>query len=356
MIALDARMISHSGIGTYIRGLLSGFSPQQLREIVLLGDPAKLQAYPCRLVEAPEPVYGLREQVKMPRRLRGLSPDLLHVPHYNLPWAYSGRTVVTVHDLIHLLFPQFSRSRFAIIYARWMMLRVIKKAVRILADSECTRRDLLDFGARDSRIRVVPVAIEPQFRPVDPREAEPHLKKHALRPGYILFVGNLRRIKNIPRLVEAYRLLRARSPNLPPLVLAGRDQMPQITSAYRGDSSIRILGEVAADSLPALYSSASVFAFPSLYEGFGLPPLEAMACGCPVVASSGGSLPEVLGNAALLPDPLDTEAIAEALLRAMTDSNLRGILAERGRERVSRFSWKATAERTFDIYREASQS
>jgi glycosyltransferase involved in cell wall biosynthesis len=178
--------------------------------------------------------------------------------------------------------------------------------------------------------------------------------KYGLIPGYILYLGNIRKIKNIPRLVDAYRLLRKRCPDVPPLVLAGRDQIPRVTLAFRGDNSIHLVGEVALADMPSLYSCASLFAFPSLYEGFGLPPLEAMACRCPVVASTGGSLPEILGDAALLPDPGDMEAIADAITRVLLDADLRRTLVERGSARVRHFSWERAAKATFEIYREVA--
>ncbi|MBI4396473.1 MAG: glycosyltransferase family 4 protein [Elusimicrobia bacterium] len=353
MIVLDARMAGHSGIGTYIRGLLSGFSEEQLRRITLLGDPRQLARIPCALVEARESVYGLGEQIKMPGRIRKLSPALLHVPHYNIPVFYKGKTVATVHDLIHLLFPQFSRTPLARLYARWFLDRVARSSVCVMSDSERTRQDLMRLGAPAEKVRVVPLAIDEVYRPVPPEEARAHWKELNLSPGYILYVGNIRKIKNVPRLLKAYILLRHKFPDCPPLVLVGRDQIPEDTAPYRENRSIRFLGEVKRESLPALYSGAAFFAFPSLYEGFGLPPLEAMACGCPVVSSTGGSLPEVLGGAALLVDPVDTEALAETMGKALADDALRRDLRARGLEHVRRYSWKNTAQKVFQIYEEA---
>ncbi len=352
MIALDARMVRHSGIGSYLRGLLSGFSKEELDRIVLMGPPEALPPA-AGVLPASEPIYGWREQWAMPRRLRKIAPSLLHVPHFNIPLAYPGPLVVTIHDVIHLLFPQFSRARFAAVYARFMLSRVAARTALVMADSECTKRDLVRFGFSDKKIRVVPLAVDGRFRPVDPAEAAKRVGRYGLTPGYLLYVGNLRPIKNIPRLVEAYALLRRRRPDVPPLVLAGRDQMSRESAAWRSDPSIKFPGEIASEDLPALYSAAGLFVFPSLYEGFGLPPLEAMACGCPVVASGAGSLPEVLGDAALTVDPDDAGSIADGMERALTDSGLRADLSRRGREQAGRFSWRATAQAVFRIYDEA---
>lgn len=344
-------MVRHSGIGSYLRGILSGFSPEMMNRLALIGPPDALPKA-GEIVSASEPIYGWREQCEMPKRLRRIKPALLHVPHFNIPLLYSGRLVVTIHDIIHLLFPQFSRSRFAAVYARFMLSRVAKRAAIVMADSESTKRDLVRYGFSEKKIRVVPLAVGEQFRPVERSVAAARVRKYGLAPGYFLYVGNLRPIKNIPRLVEAYELLKKHRPDAPPLVLAGRDQMPDESAVWRMDSDIKFAGEVALEDLPALYSAARCFVFPSIYEGFGLPPLEAMSCGCPVIASRAGSLPEVVGGAALSVDPENAGDIAGAMERMLADKNLHDDLARRGREQAARFSWKSTAEAVSRIYEE----
>jgi alpha-1,3-rhamnosyl/mannosyltransferase len=342
-------MVGHSGIGTYLRGLLSGFDPAFLRDLVLLGDPARLAAYPCRVEPADEPIYGPAEQLAMPRRLKKLGPALFHCPHYNIPALYGGPMVATVHDLNHLLFPEFARSRFAYWYTRAILPALFRRARRIMADSECTRRDLLKAGAPAEKTVTVLLAPDEACRPVDEAAARAAAARHGLTPGYFLYVGNLRPIKNIPGLLRAYARLRARRPDAPTLALAGRDQMGSAAPA----DGVRRLGEVPAADLPGLYGAAGAFVFPSFHEGFGLPPLEAMACGAPVVASTGGSLPEILGDAALLVDPGDTDGLAAAMERVWTEPTLRADLARRGRERAASYSWKETARRTTAAYEEA---
>jgi glycosyltransferase involved in cell wall biosynthesis len=353
LIALDARMVGHSGIGAFLRTFLSGLSAAQWKNMTLLGDPRKLSSYPAPVVAARESIYGLGEQVVLPWRLKKLKPELLHVPHYNVPLAYGGPLVVTVHDLIHLLFPAFSRRPLARQYASFLLSRISRKAVRIMADSGRTRDDLIRFGVPSEKIIVVSLAVDRRFRPVPSEEWGGVLRDYGLAPGYILYVGNIRKIKNIPRLVEAYRALKRRRPDAPPLVLAGRDQMPEESAAWRSDPSIKMSGKVNEADLPALYSAAGLFVFPSLYEGFGLPPLEAMACGCPVAASTGGSLPEVLGDAALLSDPLNAEALADSMERLLSDSVLRGFLVRKGLERARFFQPEKMVEKVFAVYRGA---
>lgn len=345
-------MIGHSGIGAYIRGFLSGLREDQLQQMVLLGEVDKLKTYPCRTVPAPEPIYSLREQWTFPRRVEALKPDVLHVPHYNVPWLTGSPLVATVHDLNHLLFPELARRPFARLYARTLLSRLARRARKILADSERTKRDLVRFGAPAEKVKVVYAAVDETLVPPGAAETKDRLARHNLSPGYILYLGNIRKIKNVPRLLAAYEILRGTVPDAPTLVLAGEDQMPEETRPFRGRKDIRFLGPVPAEDVPALYTGAGLFVFPSLYEGFGLPPLEAMACGCPVVASTGGSLPEVLGDAALLTDPGDTEGLARAMERTLSDGGLRRALVEKGRVRAKHFSWKDSARKIFEIYEE----
>jgi glycosyltransferase involved in cell wall biosynthesis len=354
MIALDARMVGHSGIGTYIRGLFSGMTPEQLSQMCLMGDPAKLPAGAGKVIPAFEPIYGLREQFLMPRRLRSVKADVLHVPHYNIPLAHRGPLVVTVHDIIHLLFPEFSRLPLARYYADCFLSQVSRRADRILADSHCTKEDLVRFGVPEKKIDVVYLAIEEKYRPVSKAETDACLRRYGLAPGYFLYVGNLRPIKNIPRILEAYRLLTQRRKDVPPLVMAGRDQMRNLSAETKNNVMIKFTGEVRGEDLPALFSGASAFLFPSLYEGFGLPPLEAMASGCPVVASQAGSLKEMLGDAALPVDPKNVPQMSDALERIILEPALRRELIEKGFRNTQRFSWKKTAEAVFKTYKEVS--
>jgi len=343
-------MIQHSGIGTYIRGLLSGMTPTQLKEMWLLGDPDLLNSYTDQIIPFHSPIYGPGEQILLPRLLARHPLTLFHSPHFNIPLLYCGRLVVTIHDMIHIRFPSFSRLPLARIYALAMIKQCLRKASWVITDSESTKRDLMDRGAPQDRLSVIPLAIdETLFREASGSDSSV-LDKYSLAPGFFLYVGNIRKIKNVPGLVAAYLRLKRADSTVPPLVIAGKDQMPQWTRQYEKDPSIRILTDVPFQDLPAFYRSAIAFVFPSFFEGFGLPPLEAMACGCPVISSRAGSLPEVLGEASLAIDPHNVGSIADAMKQLFVNSSLRLQLIARGREQVKRYSWKTTARETFKIY------
>jgi len=313
--------------------------------------PSALRAARVRALELPGFKWNTWMRMGLPAMAAWDKVQVLHCTSSEAPPWSPCPLVVTVHDLNHLLFPQFARSPFARLYTQWMLGHIRKRAARVLADSNRTRDDLVRFGVPLNKITVVALGVEERFRPVPADEAAPHLKKYKLEGGYLLYVGNVRGIKNVPRLIEAYTLLREKYKIVPPLVLVGRDQMAAEKAAGTLPG-VRFLGAVDSESLPALYSSAGLFAFPSLYEGFGLPPLEAMACGVPVVASTGGSLPEVLGGAAVLTDPTDVHALAEALGRVLFDNALQKDLVAKGLERAAMYSWRITADETFQVYRE----
>ncbi len=344
-VAIDARMAAHSGIGTYIRELvraLADLDPPVTA--IALGPGEGLSA----------PIYGLREQLQVLRAFARLRPppDLLHVPHYNAPLLFRGTLVVTVHDLIHLRLPRLARRAGASLYARAMIPRVCARARVVICPSEATRRDLLDLAPDAApRIRVIPQGCA--LRPPEPAAREAALARLRVPSRYILYVGNIRPHKNLDVLFRALDELPA--PCRLPVVLAGEDQMPGAWPP-RERPGTRFLGPVREDDLPPLYSGAEVFVFPSLYEGFGLPPLEAMACGAPVICSSAGALPEVVGDAALTFDPLDAGSLARALRAVLEAPDLREKLRRAGFERARRFAWDRTARATAAAYREALAS
>jgi glycosyltransferase involved in cell wall biosynthesis len=246
-----------------------------------------------------------------------------------------------------------SRSRLAGWYARIVMGLACRRAARVITDSGRTKDDLVKRGGPAEKVSVVWLGVDEAYRPAAEADRTDVLRRHNLAPGYILYVGNIRPIKNVPRLVEAYALLKRRRPDAPALVLAGRNQLGDSFASEAARAGARLLGEVPFADMSPLYSAAGLFAFPSLYEGFGLPPLEAMACGCPVVSSSEGSLREVLGDAAVFVDPYDASAIAAGLDRALADPALRADLARQGAAQAAKFTWRRTADETFRIYGEA---
>jgi glycosyltransferase involved in cell wall biosynthesis len=285
-----------------------------------------------------------------------------------LPLLHPHRSVVTVHDLGFLYHPE-AHTLSQNLYLRWSTRHNARAATRILADSEATRRDLVHhYSIPDSKIAVVYPGRDETLAPV----AEPALRsavraRYGLADPYLLYVGTLHPRKNLVRLVQAFgSLLRSLrdGPRTPmaglQLVLAGQrgwlydDILAQVRKLDLSDHVV-LTGYIPDADLPALLSGALAFVFPSLYEGFGLPLLEAMACGTPVICSNASSLPEVAGDAALLVDPRDTEALADALARLVVDEGLRRELVERGFRQMQRFSWRRCAEETLRVLEEVGR-
>jgi glycosyltransferase involved in cell wall biosynthesis len=273
-----------------------------------------------------------------------------------------GRRVVTVHDLTCLLFPQFHPWDRRLLF-RLSIRRAARLADAIIVPSAATGRDLAArFPSARTRIRVVPHAPSERFVPLRSEDCLPVLARHGLAHGdYLLFVGNVEPRKNLRALIEAYGRMRQATPLSPQLAIAGgagwkHQGIHQAAATSPVAADIRFLGHVSDADLPSLVSGALAFVYPSLYEGFGLPPLEAMACGTPVITSNRSSLPEVVGDAALVVDPNDREALADAMERLVSDATLREEFRARGLERAQRYSWDETARRTIEVYEDVQRA
>jgi glycosyltransferase involved in cell wall biosynthesis len=266
--------------------------------------------------------------------------------------------VVTVHDLSFYQEPAWYRFERAAYY-RWAVARSLRHTARVIAVSRATARAVYErLGYPEDRIDVVPNGVDERFRPATAEEKESILSKYALPKRFFLYVGTLEPRKNLPRLIRAWSTVAGRCEQ--DLVLAGRHgwkHSPVLTEVRRSAHATRIHlpGFVEAEDLPALMSGADAFVYPSLYEGFGIPIAEAMACGTAVLTSSTTSLPEVAGDAALLVDPNDVAALGDAIARLAEDAHLRAELAAKGLARAARYSWKRTAELTLNVYRAALQ-
>ncbi len=315
--------------------------------------PANFRA---RLIPFPRAWTHARLSLELLRR----PPDVLFVPAHVVPLAHP-RSVVTIHDLGYRAFPEAHPWR-ARQYLDWSTRWSAAVARRVIVPSEATARDLADaYGTPRERIVVVPHGYHPRFRPLPDDEVRDGLARLGIPRPYVLFVGTLQPRKNLARVLEAFETLAARG--LPHhLVLVGRRGWladPLFAAIERPGSPARgrihVTGYLADEDLPVVYTGAAALAFPSLYEGFGLPALEAMACGTPVLASNTSSLPEVVGDAALTVDPLDTRAITAALDRLLTDQTLRGDLRERGLARAQQFTWERAAERTLAVLEEVAR-
>lgn len=301
------------------------------------------------------PVRILWEQAAQPWAVRQAGLDLIHGPAFVGPQASSCPSVITIHDLSFQLYPENFRPLNRL-YLQTFTRQSVRRARRVIAVSDSTKRDLVrTYDLAPAKIDVIHHGRDASFRPLPADQVAAFRAREDLPERFCLFVGTLEPRKNIVCLVEAYAQLPADSP---PLILVGGkgwlyDEIFGRVEALGLGNRVRFAGYVAADDLPWWYNAAELFVYPSLYEGFGLPPLEAMACGTPVIASTASSLPEVVGYAGLLVDPADAGALAEAMAQVLADPELRGRMREAGLARARAFSWPETARKTADTYRRA---
>jgi glycosyltransferase involved in cell wall biosynthesis len=375
-IVLDARRIRDFGIGAYIRSMVHALGRvDTTNDYTIISGPAEIRT----LAGLPENFrmaeYGRRDISKFdhfafPWFLRRLSPSLVHIPLNRVPVLMPKPYVVTIHDMASLLFgPPPSTLRMQA--RRYIFRRGLTRANRVIAVSEATKRDVEHMmGVPSDRIRRVYNAADPGFlTPPDPRRSDAQLRileRYQINYPYLLYAGNIRRHKNVPRLVEAFAVVREQLASHPVyrdlrLVIIGDtiSLYPDVRATViksRVEPVVRFLGFVPFEALRCFYEFAAAFVFPSRYEGFGLPPLEAMACGAPVVVSNVSSLPEVVGDAAVQVNPENVFEIARGIRQVLLDEELRADLIQRGKLQAARFSWDTAAREVLAIYREAVES
>ncbi|HSC21448.1 MAG TPA: glycosyltransferase family 1 protein [Solirubrobacterales bacterium] len=363
-IGLDTRKIQDFGIGTYVRNLVAALARvDRENRYVLLVRPADKEALPplpetFRTVVESAGVYSARELFALSYRLFRLKLDLYHATHYVLPVVVPSRVVVTIHDIIHLLYPEFLPSGLAFLYAQRMIHRSLARGDRIIAVSQNTKADLMEyFDVDGKKIQVVYNGVEERFRERLPEdEVDRRLAALGIARPYLLFVGNPKPHKNLDNVVQAYARARRLSPFDAPLVCvgakSGADAKIRQRAEYLGVADrVLLLGHVADEVLPAIYQGATLFLYPTLYEGFGLPVVEAMASGVAVVTSNTSALKEIAEGYARLVDPLDVPAMAESIAELMADDDRRAALAKLGTRRAEDFRWEETARKTLAIYR-----
>ena len=368
-IAIDVRKFHDFGIGTYIRNLVHQLSRiDQETEYVLICRPQDLPRIRIpgpnfRAVVEPAKPYSISEQVRVPMTLLREHIDLFHAPHYVLPPAIHCRSVVTIHDCIHLMFPQYLPGRLAHAYAKLQLWTAAHRSDHILTVSEASKLDILRrFRIPADKVTVVYNAIDARLarEPAD-EEVDRVIARYQLRDPFALYVGNIKPHKNLERLIEAFHQLRQESAfEALKLVIIGDEiskyqGLRRAVHVHKLHKHVRFFGFVPLETLAVLYQLASVFVFPSLYEGFGLPPLEAMYFGTPVVTSNVSSLPEVVGDAAMLVDPYSAESIADGMRRVLTDEHLRAFLRERGMARAREYSWEQSVRQIRDVYGEVME-
>jgi glycosyltransferase involved in cell wall biosynthesis len=366
-IGIDARKLHDFGIGTYIRNLLRQLArlDRQTEFVVLCrpDDRGILAVLGANFRPVPETSgnYSISEQIRIPLALKREGVTLFHAPHYVLPVLVRCRSVVTIHDCIHLMFPQYLPNRMALTYARASIALAARRATRVMTVSESSKRDILRFvDAKPEKIDVIYNAFDERFG-VEPLEEDVVRvrERYQLHDEFVLYAGNVKPHKNLERLIEAFDLVRKRGLDHLKLVLIG-DEISKYAALRRAvhqhqlHKYVRFLGYLPEETLAVMYRLAGVFVFPSLYEGFGLPPLEAMASGTPVVTSNVSSLPEVAGDAAVLVDPYIPQAIADGIYQVLTDESLRRSLRQKGLARAAQFSWEQSVRRVREIYGEAS--
>jgi len=287
--------------------------------------------------------------------------DIFHSTDFCLPPVRQARTILTVHDLTFMRLPECAEAGLRA-YLNKVVPRSIERADLVLADSQSTKKDLIELlGVSPDKIKVVYAGVETRFRPMEGEIALQRIKKrYRLDFSFILSLGTLEPRKNFTGLIEAYALMRGKGQGMGDrrlkLVIAGGkgwlyDDIFARVEELGLENEVIFPGFVADEDLPALYNLAELFVFPSLYEGFGLPPLEAMACGTPVVTSDRPSLPEVVGEAGLMVEATDSQELAEAMERVLTDENLRWEMREKGLKQAVKFTWEAAAEKLLDVYR-----
>lgn len=357
-IDYTAAVRQRAGIGRYARSLIRALARRDHEnDYVLLsaGKEPDAEPWPANFSLRALPVTDrhlsiLWQKLRLPLPVEWLTGrlDLFHSPDFVLPPVRKARTVLTIHDLSFLRHPECS-SPALLEYLMSAVPRSVARADLILADSQSTQHDLIELMGMDpARIRVVYPAVDDTFAPSDQANVAAVRARHDIGGPYILSLGTLQPRKNYVRLIEAFRILKDTSDIPHRLVIGGGpgwlyEPIYETIETLGLQDEVRMLGYVDEGDLPALYTGADVFCFPTLYEGFGIPVLEAMACGTPVVASNTSSLPEAAGDAALLVSPTDTEAMAEALGRAITNTDMRERLIQSGLVQCQRFSWSDSA-------------
>jgi glycosyltransferase involved in cell wall biosynthesis len=296
------------------------------------------------------------EQTVLPRLVKKLDLDILHAPMHVLPVICPCQSVVSILDLAFIRYPNaFPRSQR--MYLETFTRRSAHKTDAIIAISESTKRDVVELlGVSGDKVFVTPLAADPKYQPVTEERTAEIREIYGFGHLNAVYVGTLEPRKNILALLKAFDKARKSLTDDCKLVLAGGkgwyyDEVFALVKELGLESCVIFTGYVPAEDLPALYSAADVFVYPSLYEGFGLPPLEAMACGAPVITSNTSSLPEVVGDAGITVDPNDTGALADSIKTVLSDESLRREMSVKGLKRSTEFSWKHTAQLTFDIYR-----
>ena len=369
-IVIDGRMSQESGIGRYIRNLLNQLAiiDKKNEYLVLLTKESinkTALGNNFKRILADFKWYGISEQFKLPKLLNDLKSDLVHFPHFNVPLLFSGRFVVTIHDLIHQHFQMRRATTLTPLLYKFKQFgykKVFKNGIlrsqKILVPSDYVKELLIDdWQVNDEKIVVTHEAVDDRITEIagkiNQKEISQVMQKFNINPPFIFYVGNAHPHKNVEGLIKAFISLRKQYQYLT-LVLSGNDHYfwQKIKHQFQ-QKSIIFTGLISDKELVALYKSAKCFVMPSFEEGFGIPILEAMVCECPVVSSQGGALKEVGGDACLYFDPTSKEDIKEKIMLVLTNDGIEKDLIKKGQMRSKKFSWEKLAKQTMEVYQDA---
>lgn len=366
-IGIDARLVFYhqAGIGQYILRLTQALARIDTEDQFILFTSRKDK---IPILDQPNfkrqklwtPSHHRFERLALSIELSPFSLDVLHSPDFIPPARVRCPSVITVHDLAFLLYPRFLTRESARYYGQVDV--AARAADHIIAVSESTRRDTVRLlGVPEEKITVIYEAAHPIFTPVTNEETLARVRtRYGLPHDFLLFVSTVEPRKNLPTLLRAFHRLRTNYKIAVTLAIAGHrgwliEEVDAVIAELRLGTAVRFLGGIPNEELVYLYNAAKLFVLPSFYEGFGLPPLEAMACGTPVIVSNVSSLPEVVGDAGWLVEPEDVEGLTVAMWRALTDEKLRREMRAKGLKRAHTFSWERAAHETLNVYQKVAR-
>jgi len=364
-IAIDASTIStQGGPRTYVLGLIDALLriDHDNNYVIFYNDPVHLGRFPVAneiVLPGKNPLARLwREHVLLPQACKREAVDLLHCPKSAVPYHAPCPVVVTLHDLIPLKHPETEKFA-AQMYWRLQIPIAARRSTFIITDSEHARQEILeDFECLTEKVKAIMLGFDPRMtKPRSQADGAAVCRKYGLPPEYLLYVGTIQPRKNIDTLIEAFYRLKSNSTVEDKLVIVGRkgwlyEKLFARIKELQLESEIIFTGFVPDEDLPFIYDRARVFLYLSFFEGFGLPPLEAMACGVPVITSNTTSLPEVVGDAGITVSPTDIEGVAAAIIRILSDPVLAAHMREVGKKRAGLFSWEAAARETLAVYKQ----
>ncbi|MCX6807092.1 MAG: glycosyltransferase family 1 protein [Candidatus Berkelbacteria bacterium] len=348
-VGIDARMLGYSGVGRYVENLVKELLliDKKNQYVLFVQEGQDISNYKnCKIVEVNAPIYSTKEQTNFLRAINKENLDLMHFTHFNRPILYNQPSIVTIHDLTPLYFPGKKRSSFIEQKAyRFVLKNALKKASKIIAVSNFTKNDLIkNFPFAKEKIQVIYEGVDSHFALISKQISKP----------YLLYVGIWREHKNLLGLIKAFEKLKISNLDLRFVIVGKPDpyypEIPKAVESSKFKKDIILTGYVDDAKLAHLYQNATALVFPSFYEGFGLPGLEAMTLDCPVISSNATSLPEIYGEAAIYFDPHNINDMVDKILRLLNNEALRKELIEKGKKQVLKYSWTKTAKETLRLY------